>query len=1041
MPRSFRFQPPEPRPDALPRPRLLRTLLGRWEHRVTTVVGGPGLGKTTLLAQAVAENRLAPRGDDVWIGLKQRDADGVTLACDVMAAITGDRRDPAAGIVPGTTHEPPDPTTVADAVWRRTPTPLCLVVDDVHCLPARSPGAAWLTALVDDLPANGHVLLAGRWTPPVHLARLATQGAVLRLDEDELLFSHDELAEFAARRGIAIERLGDTGGWPAIAELVASVDQDLAGAYLWEEVLEPLGPERRRLLAVLCDLGGADGGLASAALGAPVDLDNVLGGVPLIAHGADGWRMPHPLWQAVPALTLTTDERVSTRRRAVAHLVTEHRYDEAVTLAREAGLIDVVPGILRAACLGPDQPPGPQLDRWLADLPEAVRNTPGAALAAGVRAAVLTPAEATEPLQTAIRRCREAGDPEAELGAIALLGEVAWWRGDLGQLAGVLPRMIELAAEGHPLARALSTLGQAVVADIVGNDDDVLAHLDAIEPGILGDAWQAMAGWLRATTLAGGGRAEESIPVIDAIPPMPDPALQLVVEGARLQARWALGHVDEVLAAVPSITRRFEAAGVRQFVLVSLSEAAFVLAWVGDVEGARQLVARVRRTEENTDLGQAARLALAEAAMLVTTGDELAAADLLEQAIAVHGLDRGINRRAWRRGLALTYVLVPSARRRWDAAELRGNVAAARTLARAVVALRDGAGRARSSARDADTLHRALRDLDLSDASRVRAALHHRFVADLVLGLEAGGRPEGATLLETLGPVGREAMRAEAATRTPRAKLAKSLLQAVPAPPADVTEIAVLGPLALVRNGKPVADPDLRRERVRALLAFLVGHRKTSRAAIMAALWPDLDERAAANNLRVTMAYLLRVLEPWRSARETAYHIRVEGQTIRLITSDWLRIDVDQFEEHVACAARAEAEGTPSLALEHNLAAVALYRGEAYEGIEDADWIAFDREHFRSHFVAAASRAGQLLVGRGHLEEGERVARRTVEVDPWAEDAYNVLVSAALARGNRSGARRTLDRGLAALADLGVEPSAEMRRLVHRVRGGSGETG
>ena len=69
MPRSFRFEPPAPRPGSLTRPRLLRALLGRWDHRVTTVVGGPGLGKATLLAQALAEKQLAPRGEDVWLGL------------------------------------------------------------------------------------------------------------------------------------------------------------------------------------------------------------------------------------------------------------------------------------------------------------------------------------------------------------------------------------------------------------------------------------------------------------------------------------------------------------------------------------------------------------------------------------------------------------------------------------------------------------------------------------------------------------------------------------------------------------------------------------------------------------------------------------------------------------------------------------------------------------------------------------------------------------------------------------------------------------
>jgi DNA-binding SARP family transcriptional activator len=1040
MPRSFRFEPPEPRPGSLTRPRLLRALLGRWEHRVTSVVGGPGLGKTTLLAQAVAENRLAPHGEDVWIGLEQGDADGVVLARDVMAAVDASGTGRGAGTVPDVTDDAPRPEAVADAVWRRAPTALCLVVDDVHWLGPGSPGATWLTALVDALPANGHVLMASRWSPAVPLARLATQRAVLRLTEDELRFSDEELAGFAARRGIAVERLDDTGGWPAMAELAASVGQDRAGDYLWEEVLDPLGRERRQVLAVLSDLGGADEGLAGAALGHPVDLARALDGVPLVAHGSGGWRVPHPLWHDVPALSLANDDRVFARRRAVDHLVAEHRYDEAVTLAREASLIDVLPGILRAACVDPHRPPGRQLERWLADVPEAVRDTAGAALADGVRAALLTPAEATEPLQTAIRRCREAGDPEGELGAIALLGEVAWWQGDFGLLAGVLGRAVELEAEGHALARAVAALGQAVMADIVAGDDDVLAHLGAIEPGVFDHVWEAMARWLHATTLVGGGRAEESVTVIDAIPPIPDPALQLAVEGARLQARWALGQVDEVVATIPGIIDRFEAAGVLQFVLVSLAEAAFVLAWVGDVDGARRLVERARRIEADTDFGEAARLALAEAAMLVTAGDEAAAAELLERAIAAHGLEGGINRRAWRRGLALTYVLVPSARDRWDAAELRGHVAQARTLARAVVALRDCAVGAGPGGRDGDKLRPSLRELDLGDVHRVRAALHHRFTAELALGLEAAGRPEGVTLLEALGPAGRDVMRAEAAMRTPRAKLAKSLLAAVPAPPADLTEVAVLGPLALARNGDPITDGDLRRERVRALLAFLVGHRTTSRAAIMAALWPDLEERAAANNLRVTMAYLLRLLEPARSAREPAYLVRVDGQAVRLVTGDWLRIDADRFDDHVASAAKAEADGTPSLALEHNLAAVGLYRGEAHEGVADADWIVLEREHFRGRFVGAATRAGELLVARGDVDGAERVARRAVEVDPWAEDAYAVLVSVALARGDRSAARRTLGRAMDALADLGVEPSEETRRLRRRVRG-EGETG
>jgi DNA-binding SARP family transcriptional activator len=58
-----------------------------------------------------------------------------------------------------------------------------------------------------------------------------------------------------------------------------------------------------------------------------------------------------------------------------------------------------------------------------------------------------------------------------------------------------------------------------------------------------------------------------------------------------------------------------------------------------------------------------------------------------------------------------------------------------------------------------------------------------------------------------------------------------------------------------------------------------------------------------------------------------------------------------------------------------------------------------------------------------------------VAADPWAEDAHGVLVAAALARGDRSAARRALDRSLGALADLGVDPSPRTQSLRRRVRG------
>ena len=1023
LPRSFRFQPPHPRPLSLTRPRLLRALLGRWEHRVTSIVGGAGLGKTTLLAQAVAENRLAPRGDDVWIGLEPGDADGEALARDVLAAVAGALPAPGTGDVPGATPAP-TPLAVADAVWRRSPATVCLVFDDVHLVPAGAPGAAWLAELVDALPSNGRVLLAGRGDPPVPLARLASQGEVLSLGDEDLRFTADEVAGFASDRGVDdVDRLASAGGWPAMTELAASVPADRAGDYLWEEVLAPLGGHRRRVLAVVADLGGADDALADAALGEPVDLAAALDGVPLVASDGRGWRVPHPLWSTVPALALDASDRRDVRRRAIDHHLAAGRFDEALALAGDVGLDDLVPTILRAACLGPGRPPVARLARWLADLPPSASGTGGAALAAGLHQALVGPGDAVGPLTRAAAQLRAEGDVDGELAAIALLGRVAWWLGRLDLLAEHFPRVLALEAEGHPLARALGGIGRAVLADLEGDDDAVIAAVRAIEPGVLDPGWAAVADWLLASTLATAGRTGEALSVLDAMPPSADPAFAATTEGARLLVDWTFGRVDHVAAALPGLLERVRAAGLAQNMVVGLAQSVLVRATLGDTEGAARDLEAARLAEAEAGGGATARLAVAEATLLAAMGDEPAARVVLEEAIARHGLAKGSDRRPWRSALPLTYVLVPSTRAAWDGADLEGPLVTARSLAAAVAGLRNG---------DPGAVP-ALIDAGVPAAEVVRSALLPTFAVELAVGLHVHGAPEGTALLEALGAPGRAAARAMAAGGSDRARAAATVLAAVPAPPPHPLDVGVLGPLVVACDGA-VRGGELRRGRVRALLSFLVAHPVTTRAAIADSLWPDLDERAGANNLRVTLAYLLSELEPWRVRGEPPFFVRTAGATVTLTGGEWLRVDAARFDEHVRAAARAEADGAPSLALDHALDAACLYRGTAHQDAGDAPWAEAERDRYATRFVAVAVRAGELLVGRGDPEPAEELARRALEVDRWCEDAYAVSVAAALERGDRVAARRTLERADAMLVELGVDPSPELQRLRRRLR-------
>ena len=1019
MPRSFRFDPPEARADVVHRPRLLRVLLGRWERRITLVVGGAGFGKTTLLAQALTENRLAPRGDDVWIGVEAHDSDGDGLAGAVLTALAA-------------ADDPPDPldrspVVVAEAVWQRAPNQVCLVFDNVNLLRPGSDGARWLASFLEALPANGHLVLASRSEPPLALARLAGQGAVQRIDESLLRLSPAELEELAARRGVPAQHLDRSGGWPAMAELSAGSGNGRSGSqFLWEEVLEPLGDDRRRLLAVVSDLGGADDRLASVAMGEPVDVGGALADVPLVAAGGDGWHVPHQLWRAAPGLPLPPDEQAEVRRRAVPDLVRRDRLDQAFSLVEQAGLWDMAPLVLRAACLESERLNPSQLARFLAASPTDVRASAAGSLAAALRLAFTQPAAAIEPLRTAAARCREAGDVEAELTALAQLGRLAWGRQDLPGIGGeVVTRIAEIEATGNRTARSLAAFVRALMADLGGDDAAVLAELDTIEPGVLDPVWSAMELWFRGGVRLDRGEVEAVAALLGSSPSSSDPAIVAIIGGLRVRTLWAQGRIDDAVADIPAALRALRAAGVASIHAQGLINASLGLSYLGDIDAARDCLAEALATSAEPVGGSSVRTALAEASLLVAEGDEAEAAAVVRRAMG-DDTGSGPDRRAWRHMLALSYILIPETRAGWDAASLRGHLATARTFAAALVAAREGRG------------HDRLWALDLSDLARVRSALHFRHAAELAVHVAAAGRTEGVALVDALGAPGRGAIHEIAAGRPKLAKAAKVVLAAAPAPPPQVSHLGVLGPLVLRRGAHPdgpgveVADPDLRRARVRELLGYLVGHRRTHRAAAMAALWPDLDDRAGSNNLAVTLNYLLKSLEPWRRAGEPPYLIRLDGSAIELATGDFLQVDVDEFERHLGAAARAEDEGTPSGALDHYLAACALYRGDLLADATDAEWLDRDRAHYRTRFVSAAGRAAQLLVGHGDPERAEELAKRALEVDPWNEDAYTVLASAALLRGNRAAARTALSQCLSALEDLGATATDATWQLARR---------
>ena len=398
------------------------------------------------------------------------------------------------------------------------------------------------------------------------------------------------------------------------------------------------------------------------------------------------------------------------------------------------------------------------------------------------------------------------------------------------------------------------------------------------------------------------------------------------------------------------------------------------------------------------------------------------AGELLAAELAQRPLHHPWTARLHQLFLALSYLLVPPTRAHWDAADLGPRFRTARTLARALAAVRDTGSTTELVA------------LQLPAHGIVQALLPVPWAAELATALTAAGRPEGRQLLATLGVTARPTVKRLVDTANPQlAAAARRLLTDLPPVPPHRLQLGVLGRFRLHRNGQPVDHRDGRRERVRQLLAYLVVYPTTTRAAVAGALWPDLDEEAAGRNLRVNLTHLQRLLEPDRADGEAPFFVRTSGTTLQLTGEGWLEVDVWQFDRLLDQAEQAERQSIPSRALAAYQQALPLYRGDYLADLPDADWADLERNRLRLRYQSVAIRAGELLLAGGDTTTPLTLAQAGLRVEPWSEAAYRLLVATHLARGDHAAARRALHHCQAMLTDLGAQPEPQTQMLLRRL--------
>ncbi len=228
---------PAPRPQIVPRPRLLERLnQGLARTSGVTLISAPaGFGKTTLVRDWIAN--LAPSSSSVepwkiaWLSVDDGDNDPARFLTYLVAAV----QTVAAHIgseVMALLQSPQPPSSD----WLLTnllneiaagPDRFIVVLDDYHVIEAEPVDQA-LAFLVEHLPPQLQLVIATREDPPLPLARLRARGQLVELRANDLRFTPAEAAEFLTHTmGLAL--LTDditaleqrTEGWIAGLQLAA----------------------------------------------------------------------------------------------------------------------------------------------------------------------------------------------------------------------------------------------------------------------------------------------------------------------------------------------------------------------------------------------------------------------------------------------------------------------------------------------------------------------------------------------------------------------------------------------------------------------------------------------------------------------------------------------------------------------------------------------------------------------------------------------------------------------------------------------------
>ena len=247
---------PPPRPGLVARAHLLEKLdSGLAARQRLLLISAPaGFGKTTLLSAWL--DRLMQRGVQVcWVQLDKGDNDRVRFLSYVIAALQtldANLGQTAQAMLHAPLNVDSEQTSEAAVAvllndLAGSTTEKVIVLDDYHTITAQTVHDA-LTFLIDHLPPNIQIVIAGRTDPPLSLARLRATSQLTEIRASDLRFTLAETTTFIND----LRQIGLT------ADQIATLDQQAAGWIVGLQLAALSMQGRRDFNTFLATFGGSN---------------------------------------------------------------------------------------------------------------------------------------------------------------------------------------------------------------------------------------------------------------------------------------------------------------------------------------------------------------------------------------------------------------------------------------------------------------------------------------------------------------------------------------------------------------------------------------------------------------------------------------------------------------------------------------------------------------------------------------------------------------------------------------------------------------